>query len=111
MMAQNEHTTLDGVFSRLLRPIIADEIQYQLESFFSRIEGKGAPTHNDDELLNVDQAADYLGCKRQTIYQNAHRIPHSKRLNRLFFTRKDLKSWVAEGGNAPRKKTRIGLSK
>jgi len=93
---KNTLATLDGVFSQILRPIIAEEIEYRFEGLLKELRASATDT-NDDEPLTVDEAAAFLGCKRQAIYQNAKKIPHSKRLGRLWFTRRDLKKWIAEG--------------
>lgn len=57
----------------------------------------------EKELLSIDEAADFLGISKQTIYQHVHhrKIPHSKRGRRLFFRRSELNEWIDKG----RKKT------
>ena len=52
---------------------------------------------NERELLTVDEAADYLGLSRSTLYQYASaRILPSYKLGRLLrFDRRDLDSWIA----------------
>jgi len=57
----------------------------------------------EKEILSVDEAADFLGISKQTIYQHVHKrkIPHSKRGRRLFFRRSELNDWIDKG----RKKT------
>ena len=57
----------------------------------------------EKEILSVDEAADYLGLSKQTVYQHVHKrkIPHSKRGRRLFFRRSELNDWLDKG----RKKT------
>lgn len=46
--------------------------------------------------LNTQEAADFLGIKLQTLYQNIDRIPHVKKHGKLLFTRDGLIAYVEE---------------
>lgn len=52
---------------------------------------------NERELLTVDEAAEYLGLSRSTLYQYAAaRTVPTYRLGRLLrFDRRDLDNWIA----------------
>lgn len=52
-----------------------------------------------DDLLIIQQAAEFLHISRHTVYGLASRrkIPHMKKGKRLYFSKKDLTEWIAEG--------------
>ena len=58
-----------------------------------------APLH--EGLMNVDDAAEYLRCKKSWIYDNKHklRIPHLKVGNQLRFRADDLDRWLLKFTN------------
>ena len=47
--------------------------------------------------LNVEQAAEFLGVSKQTIYQNIARLPKRKRFGRLYFFRSELAEYLNAG--------------
>ena len=62
-----------------------------------------APKRNDptqsapvNEILNMKQAADYLGLAKTTIYKMAssRSIPHSKIGRKIVFRRNELDDWI-----------------
>lgn len=50
-------------------------------------------------LLNIEQAADFLGLSKQTIYSytSERKIPHLKRGKKLYFEEEKLIEWLQEG--------------
>ena len=66
----------------------------------------GVPPAN--QVLTVDEAASFLKLAKQTVYQlvSARDIPFSKKGKRLYFQRRELEQWIAEG----RKRTRKEIS-
>ncbi|MCC9167599.1 helix-turn-helix domain-containing protein [Pontibacter harenae] len=52
-----------------------------------------------DQLLNVDEAAAFLGLKKETLYGKVRRreIPVNKQGNRLYFSKTELTEWVKGG--------------
>lgn len=46
--------------------------------------------------LSVDEAADYLGIARRTLYNwsSARKVPHIKAGSRLLFDQAELESWL-----------------
>lgn len=63
--------------------------------------------------MSVDQAADYVGIPKQSLYKltAAKAIPHAKPGNRLLFNREDLDAWVEqhrEGSSSVRRLRAIG---
>lgn len=61
-----------------------------------------------DEILNVEEAGLVVKKSKPTMYSLVSKrlIPHSKRGNRLYFSKSELLSWIAEG----RKKTNAELN-
>jgi excisionase family DNA binding protein len=51
------------------------------------------------EILNVQQASEFLKLKVTTLYEKTSRktIPHLKKGNKLYFHRSELEAWVKEG--------------
>jgi len=54
---------------------------------------------DQNEPLDISQAADYLSLSKYTIYTlvRKRKIPFSKKGKRLYFSIADLKQWVASG--------------
>ena len=52
-----------------------------------------------NEILNMSQAADYLGLAKSTIYKltSSRLIPHCKIGNKIAFKRSDLNEWITKG--------------
>ena len=52
-----------------------------------------------DDIINVEEAMDFLGFKKSTIYTKVNRgeIPHMKRGKRLYFSVTELKKYLREG--------------
>lgn len=51
------------------------------------------------EILNVQQAADFLKLKINTLYEKTSQksIPHFKKGNKLYFHRTELEEWIKQG--------------
>lgn len=51
------------------------------------------------DILNVQQAADFLKLKTTTLYEKTSRklIPHFKKGNKLYFHRRELEEWIRQG--------------
>ena len=59
--------------------------------------GAAAPATDEETPLNVEQAAEFLGVSKQTIYQNIARLPKKKRFGRLYFFRSELAEYLNAG--------------
>jgi excisionase family DNA binding protein len=61
--------------------------------------GELNPQPMGDELLTIEQAADFLALTKPTLYAYVSRgeIPHMKRSKRLYFSREDLMNYVKRG--------------
>ena len=57
-------------------------------------------SEQEDRWMNLDEAVDYLRCKRSRLYEFTRRgeIPHSRDGRRLLFRRSELDQWVRDGG-------------
>ncbi|WP_428657691.1 helix-turn-helix domain-containing protein [Runella sp.] len=55
------------------------------------------PQPTDDKLyLSAKEAAEFMGIKLQTLYQNIERVPHVKKHGKLLFTRDGLISYIEQ---------------
>ena len=75
-----------------LREIIRDEINQALRNFKVNAE-------NTDEILTIEQAANFLKLTKPTIYSKCSRreLPHMKRNKRLYFSKDELMNYLKEG--------------
>lgn len=46
--------------------------------------------------LSAKEAAEFMGIKLQTLYQNIDRLPHAKKHGKLLFTRDGLISYIEQ---------------
>lgn len=80
----------------LLSSIPIDQIEILFERCFNRamesIEKKSA----EDEILSIDEAAEFLGLERPTLYTKVSKrqIPFMKQGKRLYFSKSELTSWL-----------------
>ena len=51
---------------------------------------------NDNEILTIEEAAEYLRIGKRSIYKlvNSGKLPHKRVLNKFRFVKSDLKKWV-----------------
>ena len=84
-----------------------DAIERLLYEIKSGKQGDNVPVFYANELMNVQQVADYLTLSVQTIYGLVHKmeIPNSKRGKRLYFKRTDIDDWIGQS----RRKTRVEI--
>jgi len=87
----------------ILSPISIDQLSEICYRAVKRALNESLPILEADEqeadILSVDEAAELLKMKRQTVYllSSKNLIPVSRRRKRLYFSRKDLLAWIAEG--------------
>ncbi len=77
---------------------IRSAIRAELENFFSENE-IGTSQINADEIGGIDLAIEITGLARPTIYGlvSSRKIPHSKPGKKLYFSRRELNEWIANG--------------
>ena len=75
-----------------------DAIERLLYEIKSGKQGDNVPVVYANELMNVQQVAEYLTLSVQTIYGLVHKmeIPNSKRGKRLYFKRTDIDDWIGQ---------------
>lgn len=84
-----------------------DAIERLLYEIKSGKQGDNVPVVYANELMNVQQVAEYITLSVQTIYGLVHKmeIPNSKRGKRLYFKRTDIYDWIGQS----RRKTRVEI--
>lgn len=67
--------------------------------FYNFLQSKKNGSQNSDKPLNIDEASDYLGIPKSTIYTLTSRqeIPFYKKGRQLFFFKEELKDWLKTG--------------
>lgn len=89
-------------------PALCEEILAKIQSLDSKVEHllqthseteQKENNNNEDILLTIDQTVTFLGLAKSTLYSKVCRreIPHIKRGNRLYFSKKDLTEWLQDG--------------
>ena len=77
----------------LIRPIIREVLTDELAD----LRPTNTPQPTDGKLyLSAKEAADFMGIKLQTLYQNIERVPHVKKHGKLLFTRDGLISYIEQ---------------
>jgi excisionase family DNA binding protein len=68
----------------------------RIETILERLEPKD---NNEPELLNIEEAAEFLKVSVPALYTKVSRqeIPCNKPGKRLYFNRTDLKEWIRQG--------------
>lgn len=61
-----------------------------------KLSATSIPPTESKVYLSAKEAADFMGIKLQTLYQNIDRIPHVKKHGKLLFTRDGLIAYVEE---------------
>ena len=88
-------TEIRGFIENLIRPIIIDAVLDALEGVKLPTATPSPPT--DGKLyLSAKEAAEFMGIKLQTLYQNIDRLPHAKKHGKLLFTRDGLISYIEQ---------------
>ena len=72
--------------------------RYYLNSCIAKIDGAYTPVKPTPELLNMKQAANYLGIKEKTLYNwvSKEKIPVTKVGNKNAFRKEILDNWLNE---------------
>ena len=77
-------------------------MDYVISRLDEKKEADGSsPTPDDDQMMTMDEACQFIGKKRSTMYSltSERRIPYRKRGNKLYFFKKELVEWIQSGGN------------
>ena len=86
-------------------PKAVGELLTKVDYVISRLEEKKdangvSPTQDDDQMMTMEEACQFIGEKRSTMYSltSERRIPYRKRGNKLYFFKKELVEWIQSGG-------------
>ena len=86
-------------------PKAVGELLTKVDYVISRLEEKKdangvSPTQDDDQMMTMEEACQFIGKKRSTMYSltSERRIPYRKRGNKLYFFKKELVQWIQSGG-------------
>ena len=86
------------VLTQLSVPEIRELFRQELETYFATA-GKNPKQPENDDLLTIEEAADFLSLSVPTLYgmTSARTIPFSKPGKRLYFSKAKLTEWVNAG--------------
>ncbi|WP_161891165.1 helix-turn-helix domain-containing protein [Pontibacter russatus] len=93
------HHNLSNIALTLLTiPDIRNILREELSAYFGS-NSSFYPQSENDQLLNIDEAAAFLGLKKETLYGKVRRreVPVNKQGNRLYFSKAELTEWVKGG--------------
>ena len=86
-------------------PKAVGELLTKVDYVISRLDEKkdaaeASENTNDDQMMTLDEACQFIGKKRSTMYSltSERRIPYRKRGNKLYFFKKELVEWIQSGG-------------
>jgi excisionase family DNA binding protein len=82
---------LRAELKELLREVLREELA-------GAANGSGHPTGRDDDdgLLNVDKAAEYLSVSKSWLYKNSDHLPFAKRIGgSRRFSMREMRRWLA----------------
>jgi len=85
---------LRNELKELIREVIREELA-------GAANGSGYPTGLDDEdgLLNVDKAAEYLSVSKAWLYKNSDRLPFAKKIGGARrFDQRGMRRWLESQG-------------
>lgn len=76
-------------FKSLIASIVEETLEKKLFS----------TTTPEKEILNVEEAADFLGIAKSSVYRKVsnREVPHFKKGSKLYFSKPDLIEWIGEG--------------
>lgn len=68
----------------------------KLKSIENAIEKLNTVSNTDDDFMNIEQVASFIGLSKATIYGLTHErsIPHFKTGKRLYFKKSDIVNWI-----------------
>lgn len=86
---------------QLITNLSGEEFKEFLKGALKEIlsEQQSAAKQQQPEIMNINQAAEFLDLKVTTLYEKTSRklIPHFKKGNKLYFNYEELQEWVQEG--------------
>lgn len=80
-----------------IRPVIREILRDELADIMPNLSGLTSNNAETEKPWNIKEAADFLGCAEQTIYQNIKKLPHKKRFGKLYFFESELLEYLKGG--------------
>lgn len=78
-----------------------DKIEAQQAETLQLLRSKATGSSTTDEdPISTDEAAKRFGIAKQTLYQNAKKVKHTKRFGRLYFYPSDIRAYLNAGEDA-----------
>lgn len=80
----------------ILIQLSTDELQKIIKTAVSQVISENKPATQEDKLLDINQAADFLKVSIPTIYAKTskNQIPYHKTGKRLYFVQSQLMDWI-----------------
>jgi excisionase family DNA binding protein len=97
LQTTDNHNLNQGLLIGILQEMNEKIISLQAE--IREMAENAVPKPEVDDIINVQEAMDFLGFKKSTIYTKVNRgeIPHMKRGKRLYFSISELKKYLRDG--------------
>lgn len=97
LQTSDNHNLNQGILLGILQDMNDKIISLQAE--IREMAENAVPKPEMDDILNVQEAMNFLGFKKSTIYSKVNRgeIPHMKRGKRLYFSVTELKKYLRDG--------------
>ena len=89
----------DVVILNLNREALTQIVQSAVREALAEYNSKTPPMEQPQDLLTAEDAAVFLNIKLSTLYFKTHmkEIPFMKKGKKIYFSRKELTQWIAEG--------------
>lgn len=80
-------------------PIAVYQLSEQISELKQLVEElqRKAPLAEEETPVPIADAANFMNCAVQTVYQNIRKIPHTKRFGRLYFYKSELAEYLKSG--------------
>jgi excisionase family DNA binding protein len=91
---------MENVFlTSLTTPEVRQMLRQELELFFADRGALQGRAGNEEEILTIQEAAEFLSLTVPTMYSKVSKgeLPSCKRGKRLYFSKTDLVNWVKSG--------------
>ena len=62
--------------------------------------GETLTVQEEEKPIGINEAADFLGVRRQTVYQSISKLKHRKRFGKLYFFKSELLEYLRGGQSA-----------
>ena len=86
---------MENPFELLLEKI--DRLERAIEKLNTSMNNNESSTNKNDEFMNIEQVATFVGLSKDTIYGLTHKklIPHFKTGKKLYFNKAEIANWIS----------------